>query len=178
MIAVYCSCIVQAGEDLEEDEETSEDDTEGPVNGEASETAPLLGHKIVSTVRSRSRSKRRATSPGPHGNATVTQAVLMVRIFYTKYFSLTHRTSYSKLSSELASCSWEELSSTEASSSRLSYSSSSRSSHCTPLSFSYAPSSSCPAVLEISEAHCTAIGCANLFSPRLWCLRWVSAGRI
>ncbi|KAG7089222.1 hypothetical protein E1B28_010923 [Marasmius oreades] len=76
-----------AGEDLEEDEEEEKDDEEQPVPGpsrgdvppsagfgDVSESAPLLGKR-----RSVSRSKsRRRGSVGPHGNATVTQAVLML----------------------------------------------------------------------------------------------------
>ena len=97
----------QAGEDLEEIEEEDEDElldderlpgTETPflqggsygtntltvpstgipssVNGhKTSETSPLLERPHIS----RSRSRRRAASVGPHGDATVTDAVLMVR---------------------------------------------------------------------------------------------------
>ncbi|KAL0564129.1 hypothetical protein V5O48_017925 [Marasmius crinis-equi] len=76
-----------AGEDLEEDEEDEDkDDEEQPVAGsstgapsagfgDVSEQSPLLGG---SKTRSRSRSRRRGGSVGPHGNATVTQAVLML----------------------------------------------------------------------------------------------------
>jgi proton-coupled amino acid transporter len=42
-----------------------------------SEQQPLLGSKLS---RSRSRSRRRRASLGPHGDATVTQAVLMVSL--------------------------------------------------------------------------------------------------
>ncbi|KAF8917223.1 transmembrane amino acid transporter protein-domain-containing protein [Mucidula mucida] len=66
-----------AGEDLEEEDEDQEDDLEEQTHVDLSETAPLLGGK-PSIARSRSRSRRRAASPGPHGNATVTQAVLML----------------------------------------------------------------------------------------------------
>ncbi|KAK0205038.1 transmembrane amino acid transporter protein-domain-containing protein [Desarmillaria ectypa] len=70
-----------AGEDLEEDEEEQETDLESAdrmvIEGVVDETAPLLGGK-ASLARSRSRSRRRASSMGPHGNATVGQAVLML----------------------------------------------------------------------------------------------------
>ena len=76
---------IQAGEDLEEDEEKEEDEEEAaetsnltatPLHlSEMSESTPLL----QATSRSRSRSRRRRMSVGPHGDATVTQAVLMVR---------------------------------------------------------------------------------------------------
>ncbi|KAF5367185.1 hypothetical protein D9758_003891 [Tetrapyrgos nigripes] len=87
-----------AGEDLEEDEEGEEDDLEegystsnrpGPSGQQSSlnrrrlpeagfsETDPLLPSRL-DTDRSRSRSRRRANSVGPNGNATVTQAVLML----------------------------------------------------------------------------------------------------
>lgn len=72
---------LQAGEDLEEDEDDKLEDEEQPTvtiaAPESSETAPLLGSSMSSThPRSRSRSRQRAA---PHGNATVTQAVLMVK---------------------------------------------------------------------------------------------------
>ncbi|KIK80948.1 hypothetical protein PAXRUDRAFT_833212 [Paxillus rubicundulus Ve08.2h10] len=73
-----------AGEDLEEDEDRAEDgdgDEESveqagsPLAGPtADETQPLLKQ----TGRPRSRSRRRATSVSSHGDATVTQAVLML----------------------------------------------------------------------------------------------------
>jgi hypothetical protein len=77
---------IQAGEDLEEDDDEKEEDEEQiagtsslpPVPlrlPEMSESTPLL-----QTTSSRSRSRRRRMSVGPHGNATVTQAVLMVRL--------------------------------------------------------------------------------------------------
>ncbi|KAL0068784.1 hypothetical protein AAF712_004113 [Marasmius tenuissimus] len=78
-----------AGEDLEEDEEDEKDDEEQPIAGsstgatpsagfgDVSEASPLLGGSKTRSV-SRSRSRRRAGSVGPHGNATVTQAVLML----------------------------------------------------------------------------------------------------
>jgi solute carrier family 36 (proton-coupled amino acid transporter) len=86
---------LQAGEDLEEDDdEDKEEDEEAPripgpsasfaPDGELSasqlsEQQPLLGSKLS---RSRSRSKRRRASLGPHGDATVTQAVLMVILYH------------------------------------------------------------------------------------------------
>ncbi|KAJ7592845.1 vacuolar amino acid transporter 4 [Mycena floridula] len=74
-----------AGEDLEDEEEAEEDEEEaidGPLAGSSTrpdlgETAPLLG-KSSSLNRSHSRSRRRASSMGPNGNATVTQAVLIL----------------------------------------------------------------------------------------------------
>ncbi|KAF8649353.1 hypothetical protein AX16_005862 [Volvariella volvacea WC 439] len=91
-----------AGEDLEEDEDEEKSfDEEGedeeqfapPIPG-LSETTPLLSSggdgggwdeggggmsaSAITTRTSRSRSRRRAGSVGPHGNATVTQAVLML----------------------------------------------------------------------------------------------------
>ena len=74
---------MQAGEDLEEDEEDKDTEAPGPPTlrqdselppVEAAEGTPLL--KTVS--RSRSRSRRRRQSVGQRGDATVTQAVLMV----------------------------------------------------------------------------------------------------
>ncbi|KAK7460446.1 hypothetical protein VKT23_009168 [Stygiomarasmius scandens] len=93
-----------AGEDLEEDEEESEEDelergfstqygvTRAGPSSQAQqstlthrlpsvgfgETEPLLPAKADDHARSRSRSRRRANSVGPHGNATVLQAVLML----------------------------------------------------------------------------------------------------
>ncbi|KAG1726718.1 amino acid transporter [Suillus paluster] len=72
-----------AGEDLEEEEEDRLEDEEatiraGPsqldseINVVLDETEPLL------KPRSRSRTRRRAASISPHGDATVTQAVLML----------------------------------------------------------------------------------------------------
>lgn len=77
-----------AGEDLEEEEEEkSDEDLEqatrpGPSHlatglPDAGEDSPLLGGGKA-TSRSRSAMRRRASSVGPHGNATVTQAVLML----------------------------------------------------------------------------------------------------
>ena len=79
---------MQAGEDLEEeDEEDKEEDEERTIAGPSSmistgfsntpeETTLLLRLKSRSQVR-----HRRGASVGPHqGNATVTQAVLMVRV--------------------------------------------------------------------------------------------------
>ncbi|KIK10232.1 hypothetical protein K443DRAFT_670855 [Laccaria amethystina LaAM-08-1] len=76
-----------AGEDLEEDEDEGKDDDEEATAGappttfnaglsDIAETTPLLTSSLVS--RSRSRSRRRRNSVGPAGNATVTQAVLML----------------------------------------------------------------------------------------------------
>jgi len=69
----------------DEDEEKDEDEEEATASALASsltrlptdisESTPLL--QTVSS-RSRSRSRRRRMSTGPHGDATVTQAVLMV----------------------------------------------------------------------------------------------------
>jgi proton-coupled amino acid transporter len=81
---------LQAGEDLEDDDdEEKEEDEEatfvaGPSGtspdgdlsaSQLSEQRPLLGSR---PSRSMSRSRRRRASLGPHGDATVTQAVLMV----------------------------------------------------------------------------------------------------
>ncbi|KAF9466587.1 transmembrane amino acid transporter protein-domain-containing protein [Collybia nuda] len=74
-----------AGEDLEEDDDESrEEDVEQNIAGtstssstnhvDTTETTPLLKNRS----RSKSRSRRRGNSVGPHGNATVTQAVLML----------------------------------------------------------------------------------------------------
>jgi proton-coupled amino acid transporter len=68
-----------AGEDLEEDEE--EDEDEERAGAEPTENAPLLGTRSVSRSMSLSRTRsrrRRLSSAGPHGNATVPQAVLML----------------------------------------------------------------------------------------------------
>lgn len=77
---------VQAGEDLEEDEGAEEDEEQGiaatseyPSSSLSNEAEPLLA-KSSSLNRSRSRSRRRASSMGPRGNATVTQAVLIVSL--------------------------------------------------------------------------------------------------
>jgi proton-coupled amino acid transporter len=79
---------MQAGEDLEEDEDEEKEEDEEQIAGtssltpaplrqpEMSESTPLL----QTTSKSRSRSRRRRMSIGPHGDATVTQAVLMVRL--------------------------------------------------------------------------------------------------
>ncbi|KAJ7249233.1 transmembrane amino acid transporter protein-domain-containing protein [Mycena haematopus] len=67
-----------AGEDLEEDDDEDEEDEENSVP-EPTENAPLLPTRSVSRSMSRSRSRRkRMSSVGPHGNATVPQAVLML----------------------------------------------------------------------------------------------------
>jgi len=79
----------QAGEDLEEEEEEEDklEDEEatiraGPSRIEAhvvvDESQPLLKARSPS----RSRSRRRAASIGPHGDASVTQAVLMASLTY------------------------------------------------------------------------------------------------
>jgi len=86
-IYIPCNSICQAGEDLEEDEDDGkEDDEEATADvpsttlttglSDIAETTPLLTSSSVSV--SRSRSRRRRNSVGPAGNATVTQAVLMV----------------------------------------------------------------------------------------------------
>ncbi|KAJ6561909.1 transmembrane amino acid transporter protein-domain-containing protein [Mycena capillaripes] len=72
-----------AGEDLEEDEDDEDDEEMGTGAADAdglepTESAPLLGSRGVSRSLSRSRRKRRMSSVGPHGNATVPQAVLML----------------------------------------------------------------------------------------------------
>ncbi|KAF9453490.1 hypothetical protein P691DRAFT_755544 [Macrolepiota fuliginosa MF-IS2] len=72
-----------AGEDLDEEEEEKPEDEEQPAAlaqaAEASETTPLIGSGIRSAVsRSRSRSRQRRPAGSQHGNATVTQAVLML----------------------------------------------------------------------------------------------------
>ncbi|KAG1852713.1 amino acid transporter [Suillus subluteus] len=69
-----------AGEDLEEEEEDRTDDEEATIRAGPSE---FDAHIVVDEnqpllkPRSTSRSRRRAASVGPHGDATVTQAVLM-----------------------------------------------------------------------------------------------------
>ncbi|KAG2141164.1 amino acid transporter [Suillus bovinus] len=69
-----------AGEDLEEEEEDGADDEEATIRAAPSE---LDAHVVDETQpllkpRSLSRSRRRAASVSPHGDATVTQAVLML----------------------------------------------------------------------------------------------------
>ena len=87
---IPCNSIFQAGEDLDEDEDEGKEDDEEADAGAPSttltaglsdiaETTPLLASSSV--ARSRSRSRRRRNSVGPAGNATVTQAVLMVPPF-------------------------------------------------------------------------------------------------
>lgn len=77
----------QAGEDLDEDDEEKPEDEEevaGPSTTPGpSETTPLLSGGIGSAIsHSRSRSRQRRASVGPTaGNASVTQAVLMVRVY-------------------------------------------------------------------------------------------------
>ncbi|TFK40210.1 amino acid transporter [Crucibulum laeve] len=78
-----------AGEDLEEDEDEDKDEDEEVIAGgpsaaapglaDISEETPLLrrNDSVITKVRSRSR-RRRANSVLPQGNATVTQAVLML----------------------------------------------------------------------------------------------------
>ena len=73
----------QAGEDLEEDEDddrVADEEAEAGalVRPEVSEHQPLLGGSKLS--RSMSRSRRRRMSVTEHGDATVTEAVLMVMI--------------------------------------------------------------------------------------------------
>ncbi|KAJ6545038.1 vacuolar amino acid transporter 4 [Mycena vulgaris] len=71
-----------AGEDLEEDEEIDDDeemDAGGALDAvEATENAPLLGTRSVTRSTSRSKRRRMSSAKGPHGNATVAQAVLML----------------------------------------------------------------------------------------------------
>lgn len=70
-----------AGEDLEEEEEDRADEEEATIDAGPSE---FEAHVVVDEnqpllkPRSTSRSRRRAASVGPHGDATVTQAVLML----------------------------------------------------------------------------------------------------
>ncbi len=81
----------QAGEDLQEDDDDDEDDDSLPtaqsasearaessltrrvLNRRGTERAPLLGNRSMSTSR-----VRRSRVPGEHGDATVSQAVLML----------------------------------------------------------------------------------------------------
>ena len=79
--------INQAGEDLEEEEDRLEDE-EATIRASPSqvdahvvvdESQPLLKARSPS----RSRSRRRAASVGPRGDASVTQAVLMVGFIYS-----------------------------------------------------------------------------------------------
>lgn len=71
-----------AGEDLEEEEEDKVEDEEATIR--AGPSSQLEVHVVVDETqpllkpRSRSRSRRRAASVGPHGDASVTQAVLML----------------------------------------------------------------------------------------------------
>ncbi|KAJ7707318.1 transmembrane amino acid transporter protein-domain-containing protein [Mycena rosella] len=71
-----------AGEDLEEDEDIDDDEEMGADAAdaaEATENAPLLGTRsAITRSTSRSRRKRSSSVKGPHGNATVAQAVLML----------------------------------------------------------------------------------------------------
>ena len=78
IILKYCP---QAGEDLEEDEDDDRvaDEESAAQRAESSERQPLLGGSGLS--RSRSRSRRRRMSVTAHGDATVTEAVLMVIAF-------------------------------------------------------------------------------------------------
>lgn len=79
----------QAGEDLEEDDDEDKlEDEEATIRAGTSqlgadvtvdESQPLLKARS----RSMSRSRRRAASIGPHGDASVTQAVLMVSLTYS-----------------------------------------------------------------------------------------------
>ncbi|EIW84292.1 hypothetical protein CONPUDRAFT_135790 [Coniophora puteana RWD-64-598 SS2] len=62
-----------AGEDLEEEEEPLEDEESVRQDAATDERSPLLKDR-----RSRSASRRRASSVGPHGNSTVPQAILML----------------------------------------------------------------------------------------------------
>ena len=79
---------MQAGEDLEEDEDEEKEEDEEQIAGTSSLTpAPLRPPEMFESTpllqttssKSRSRSRRRRMSVGPHGDATVMQAVLMVR---------------------------------------------------------------------------------------------------
>lgn len=77
---------LQAGEDLDEDEDEEKGEDEEQLAGssqevtEPTEHTPLLRGRFHSALsRSRSLSRQRKGSAGPHhGSATVTQAVLMV----------------------------------------------------------------------------------------------------
>lgn len=82
----------------EEEDDDEKLDEESPVAGPSatlgpSESTPLLRGGVGSKVtRSRSRSRQRRSSTGPHqGNATVTQAVLMVRRPVTPYHLYIHQ---------------------------------------------------------------------------------------
>ncbi|KAF5365849.1 hypothetical protein D9615_010636 [Tricholomella constricta] len=77
-----------AGEDLEEEEEEREEDEEARAIRTSDEVAARLAAvaedtPLLGTTRSRSRTRRRRTSVGPRGTATVTQAVLMVHLNHT-----------------------------------------------------------------------------------------------
>lgn len=69
-----------AGEDLEEeDDEDKEEDEERIVAGPSSTMSANLPEETTPLLRgTKSRGRRRGASVGPHGNATVTQAVLML----------------------------------------------------------------------------------------------------
>jgi solute carrier family 36 (proton-coupled amino acid transporter) len=79
----------QAGEDLEEDDDDDKfEDEEATIRAGPSQLAarivvdesqPLLKAQSPS----RSRSRKRAASVGSHGDASVTQAVLMVSLSYS-----------------------------------------------------------------------------------------------
>ena len=72
---------VQAGEDLEEDDDEDKDvsaaDLEGLIE-EPTESTALLSSSRISRTRSLSRSRRRRGSVSGQGTASFTQAVLMV----------------------------------------------------------------------------------------------------
>lgn len=87
---------MKAGEDLEEDEDEDKDEDDLPIPV-PSASALEAGHQIAVSERTpliqrtMTRSKRRRMSVGPTGDATVTQAVLMVcqMLRNNRYLSLT-----------------------------------------------------------------------------------------
>lgn len=85
MLLFLFQCIhpLQAGEDLEDDEDEDKEDDEELGEGREADELPSAGLSertplVGGITRSRSRSRRRRMSVDGHGNATVTQAVLMV----------------------------------------------------------------------------------------------------
>lgn len=75
---------LQAGEDLEEDDEDAKESDEETIAAlqaaglESGQPEPTESTHLLGSSRSRSRSRRRRNSVAAQGNATVTQAVLMV----------------------------------------------------------------------------------------------------
>lgn len=84
--------MLQAGEDLEEDEDEDKEVAPQVPSASALEAGdqPADSEQSPLLQRTMSRSRRRRMSIGPTGDATVTQAVLMVTEMFHNLFPITH----------------------------------------------------------------------------------------